>query len=154
MRLFLDTNIMLDHILGRQPFADDAEKLMLLLSLNELEGWCGVSQYTDLFYVLTHGAGKVAPDAAKDSIRLMRTAVHGCSLSDEDAENALDSTWADFEDACIYQMALKVEADALITRDKEGFALSSIPVFDCVQLFVWLREKKGLDYDEITLEAN
>lgn len=151
MRLFLDTNVVLDHVLGREPFAADAAKLMVLMRLGEFEGWCGASQYTDLFYILTKGPGRVPPEAAKKVIRDLRGIVRTCSLSDEDAESALASTWDDFEDGCIYQMALKVRADAIITRNQADFAKSSIRVFDCTELFDYLTATQGITYEEIEL---
>lgn len=149
MRLFLDTNVILDHVLGREPFATDTGKLMVLMRLGEFEGWCGASQYIDLFYILTKGPARVSSETAKNVIRDLRSIVRTCSLSDEDAECALASTWDDFEDGCIYQMALKVRADAIITRNQGDFDRSSIRVFDCAELFDYLANAQGIAYEEI-----
>ena len=40
---------------------------------------------------------------------------------------------------CVYQYALKLEADAIVTRK----------VFDCDELFAYLAEEKGLTYEEM-----
>lgn len=44
-------------------------------------------------------------------------------------------------------MALKVKADAIITRDKDGFARSSIKIRDRDELFEELAAR-GIDYAE------
>ena len=52
-------------------------------------------------------------------------------------------------DACVYQCALKLKADAIITRNRKDFEKSSIRVLDCEELFDYLAEEKGLVYEEI-----
>ncbi len=56
---------------------------------------------------------------------------------------------SDFEDACVYQCARKIRADAIITRNKKDFEKSSIKVFDCEEWFSYLAQSKGLTYEEI-----
>ena len=73
------------------------------------------------------------------------------SLTEADVDAALDSAWDDFEDACVYQCARKIKADAIITRNQKDFARSSIRVFDCDELFAYLEKEKGLVYDFIPL---
>lgn len=60
MKLLLDTNILLDCMMDRQPFAADARKLLILGALGEVDLWMSPSQFTDAFYLLTEG-GKPAP---------------------------------------------------------------------------------------------
>lgn len=48
--------------------------------------------------------------------------------------------------------ALKVKADAIVTRNQEDFEKSSIKVFDCTGLFAYLEEEKGLVYDFVPME--
>ena len=50
------------------------------------------------------------------------------------------------------QCALKVKADAIVTRNQEDFEKSSIKVFDCTGLFAYLEEEKGLVYDFVPME--
>ena len=74
------------------------------------------------------------------------------ALSETDVDAALDSPWSGFEDACVYQCALKVKADAIVTRNQKDFEKSSIKVFDCTGLFAYLEEEKGLVYDFVPME--
>ena len=52
---------------------------------------------------------------------------------------ALDSSFVDFEDALQYYSAMTVNADYIITRNKEDFVHSNLPVFDSTE-FVELVE--------------
>lgn len=57
--------------------------------------------------------------------------------------------WPDFEDACLYQCAKKLRVCAIITRSQADFERSSIPIYDCAELFVRLKDAHGLVYEEI-----
>ncbi|RDB61939.1 PIN domain nuclease [Gordonibacter sp. 28C] len=149
MRFFVDTNIILDYLDERPGFVDSARKLMILGFLQEFELFMSASQATDLFYLLTNGGRASEAESVKKSMRHARQFVRVCSLTEADVDAALDSTWNDFEDACVYQCALKLKADAIITRNQKDFERSSIKVFDCDELFAYLAEEKGLTYEEI-----
>ena len=68
MRLLLDTNILVDFAIRREPYFEDAKKLMLLGYLKEVELWVGSSQMGDLVHVVTEG-GK--PKLAKQAQELL-----------------------------------------------------------------------------------
>ena len=65
-----------------------------------------------------------------------------CPSTEADVDAALDSAWDDFEDACVYQCARRLKADAIITRNQKDFARSSIKVFDCDELFAYLEKRR------------
>ena len=149
MNLFVDTNIIIDYLDERPGFAGSARKLMLLGFLREFDLWMSSSQVIDMFYILTNGGHPSKAEGAKASSREVRKFVRVCSLGEADIDTALDSTWSDFEDACVYQCARKIRADAIITRNKKDFEKSSIKVFDCEEWFSYLAQSKGLTYEEI-----
>lgn len=149
MKLIVDTNIIIDHVKDRGPFGSSAQKLMMLGFLHELELWMSSSQITDAFYLLSDGGKPSLASKVKSGLKGVRAAVRVCSFSEADVDAALDSTWVDFEDACVYQCALRLKADAIITRNQKDFEKSSIKVFDCDELFAYLAEEKGLTYEEI-----
>lgn len=149
MRVFLDTNILLDYFAHRDPFFVSARKLLLFSYVREFETWVSASQITDVFYLLTTGPQKISQEEAKCALRKLRTFVHVCSIGEEEVDAALRSSWDDFEDACVLQAALKVKADAIVTRNKKDFFGSPLRVLDCEELFRFMEEERGLVYDEI-----
>ncbi len=149
MKLLIDTNIFIDFLTYRSPFYELARKLFLVGSLGEFDLSMGAQQATDIFYILTTGPYRMTIDKAREALRYLRQYVQVCSLDALDIDAALDSAWDDFEDACFYQCALKIKADAIVTRNREDFARSSIKVFDCAELFDYLENEKGLVYGEI-----
>ena len=43
-----------DFLLDREPFADDAEQLLLMIALNDIKGFITVKSLMDIHYVLKH----------------------------------------------------------------------------------------------------
>ena len=153
MKLFIDTNIVVDFFAHREGFYDDARKLFLVGALKEYELWIGAVQFTDIFYLLTNSSAeqKLSCAQARQEIIKLRKFIRVSSLTEGDVDEALDSAWEDFEDACVYQCARKIKADAIITRNKKDFEKSSIKVFDCAEWFSYLEETRGLVYEEVEL---
>ena len=54
MTVLFDTCILLDFLLDREPFADDAEQLLLMIALNDIKGFITVKSLMDIHYVLKH----------------------------------------------------------------------------------------------------
>lgn len=149
MKLLMDTNIVIDFFAHRKPFEEVAKKMFILGAIGDFDVWIGASQVTDIFFLLTSGPARLSDADAKLALRRMREHVHVCSLTEADIDAALDSNWSDFEDACVYQCALKVKADAIITRNQKDFEKSSIKVFDCDEFFAYMKNEKGLVYELI-----
>lgn len=151
MKLVIDSNIVIDFLAQRRPFFDSAAKLMTLIYLHEFEAFFSISQASDIFYVLTHGRCKISQQEAKVRIRKLRGFVDVCPLGSVEFDAALNSSWQDFEDACVYQAARSIRADAIITRNQADFEESSIKVFSCEEFFDWLEDEEGVVYEEVDL---
>ena len=57
MRVLIDTNIILDYALIRQPFYDLADCIFVLIEQGQIEGCVSASTFTDLFYILRKPIG-------------------------------------------------------------------------------------------------
>ena len=149
MRLMLDSNIVIDYIKLREPFYASARKLVMLGFLAEHELWFSSAQANDVFYTLTGGGRPSQAAQLKQDLKKMRQGMRICGVNEVQFDAALDSSWVDLEDACVYQCALRLKADAIITRNQKDFEKSTIKVFDCDELFAYLAEEKGFTYEEI-----
>lgn len=150
-KFLLDTNVFVDALAKREPYYESARLLLALGSLGEFELWISSTQATDIFYILSEGGSAKRLEWAKTQMTELRTYVHACSFTEEDIDNALASTWKDFEDACINQVAHKIKPDVIVTGNTKDFVLSDYPVFNCNDLFSWLEQKHGITYEEIQL---
>lgn len=148
MRVLIDTNVALDALARREPYYDKARLLFLMGYAGEVELWMSITQVTDVFYILTEGRRSLGLEGKK-RIRLLRKCVHIVSLGEADIDEALASSWADLEDACVYQAARRAKADFIVTRDIKGFRQSPIRACDCEDFFAYLEEERGIFYDEI-----
>ena len=153
-KLLLDTNVFIDALANREPYAKNAKLILALGLIGEFEIWFSASQATDIFYILSEG-GKASRSAwAKEQLGKLRKFANACAFTDEDIDGALASTWRDFEDACINKVAHKVKPDAVVTGNVKDFALSDFPVFDCDGLFEWIRSRDSVSYCEIAFSAD
>lgn len=51
MRVLLDTNIVLDYLLEREPFLQDAEALFQAIGSEQVVGYVTATTLTDIFYI-------------------------------------------------------------------------------------------------------
>ncbi len=153
MKLMLDTNILVDYLKPRPAFFEPARLLMLCGRLGEFDLWMTSSQMTDLIYILSEGGRKDLMPEVLQGLRGLRQLVGVYPVGPDEVDGMLASPWSDPEDALLYETALSVGADAIITRNKEGFEESALRAMDCEELFQWLERDFGLTYAEMALSA-
>ena len=151
MKLLVDTNVLLDCMLERKPFDKPASLLMFLGEIGEMDLFMSGSQVTDAYYLLTNGGKQGRANIAKRALADARKFIRIAPITEREIDAALDSTWDDIEDACVYQAARSIKANAIITRNQKDFEKSSIKVLDCEEFFTWLKEDKGVEYGEVEL---
>jgi len=63
-RVFIDTNVVLDFLLEREPFVEDAVKLFAKIDAGEIIGCITATTITTIYYIIRKPAAvKVAQDA-------------------------------------------------------------------------------------------
>ncbi len=144
LHVLLDTNVLVDFLLRRPRFYEDARNIITLSTAADYALWMGVSQVTDIFHLATQGR---IPNAAlvKQELAELRKHVHVVPLGEGDVDAMLASPWPDFEDALVWRAADLLRADAIITRDK-GFPTSPIPTMEPSEFFDWLERVHGISY--------
>lgn len=126
MKLLFDTNVILDLLLDRSPFAAAAGRLVARVERRQVDGLLGATTVTTLRYLLRKQlSGEVALDTLRRLLTLFAVApVDGRTLS-----LALDLRFRDFEDAVLHEAARLAGVDALVTRDATDFAAATLPVY-------------------------
>lgn len=148
-KLLLDTNIIVDFLKRREPHFDKCRLLMLGGRVGEFSLWISASQMTDLVYILSNGGNKKALPDTLEKLRMLRTFIHVCAVDDSDVDAMLATTWDDPEDALLVGVALKIHADAIITRDRGFLTTEMVRVHDCPGFFEWLESEMGISYDDV-----
>lgn len=149
-RLFLDTNVVIDYLAHRDPFYEDARKTMLLGALEQAELWTSPSQFSDFFFIVAEGGRASVSADARERLCKLRGFLHVCVMRDADIDAALESGWADLEDALVSRCAVNMGVDYLITRDTHGFEASECAVLTPAEFFERL-QRDGLRYEEVFL---
>ena len=148
-KLLVDTNIVIDFLHHREPYYEQARLLMLAGRVGEFSLWIASSQVTDMIYIMTNGGNKKKVPEVLEKLRALRTFVNVYAVTNADIDKMLATTWADPEDALLVDLALKMRADGIITRDEDFPHTDMIRVQDYPTFFEWLQAEKGVSYAEI-----
>ena len=155
LKVFADTNVILDYFVSRAPFDQEAQLLLFGCAMHDYELWISSSQITDLFYILTHGSSKTSARNTKQTLKTLREHLRVASLTEQDVDHALAMTWDDFEDACVYCAAKRIGAAYLVTRNKKDFIDPAIGIVNPHEFLDVLSTSHGITYhqlDSLTLQ--
>jgi predicted nucleic acid-binding protein len=118
VRLLLDTNVVLDVILARAPWAAEAAALMAAIEAGRADGFVAGHTITTVHYIVAKAAGRqTAATAVSDLLRIVGVV----SMESTDFHHALVLGLADYEDAVQAAACLKVGADFLVTRNAKDY---------------------------------
>lgn len=125
MKLFWDTNVMLDFLGERDPFYISAAKIATLADKRKIKVIVSALSYATISYFLTKYEGL---EKTKDKLRKFKVISEICELDELIIEKGLNSDFSDFEDSLQYFSALRTECDIIITRNGKDFKRSQIAV--------------------------
>lgn len=127
MKVLFDTNVILDVLLDREPFADDAAYLLSKVERSEITGFVGATTITTIHYLATKALGANAAARHIDAILSLFVIA---SVNRLVLESVAKSKFNDFEDAVIHESALHAGAKYIVTRNSIDFKRSQLPVFE------------------------
>ena len=139
MRVFIDTNIILDFLLQREPFFQDAELMFQAIDTGQVVGYVTATTLTDIFYISRRHTRSVeqARQAVSETLAVMVI----CPIDRVVLESAFDSGSVDFEDAIQIFSAITQGLEAIATRDTQGFLSSPVPVLSVRELLQQARQQ-------------
>lgn len=135
LKVLLDTNIIIDVALDRDPFFTDSERVVRLAELNQIEGYISVITFGDMYYVIRKTKGK---DWTLQFLRRMTTFCQIATVDQSAIERALNANFRDFEDAIQHSTAIANNLEAIVTRNSQDFPTDNIQIFtptDLIQQF-------------------
>lgn len=131
MRVLLDTNIIVDDALKREPFWQTSEQVLVLVEQRQVEGFISASTFSDLYYIIRKARGR------DWTITYLRQLVLFCQIANVDSASinmALTSNFKDFEDAIQYSTAVNNNLDAIITRNPRDYPVTTPRIITPEQL--------------------
>jgi predicted nucleic acid-binding protein len=118
VKVFVDTNILLDVLGRREPFYTDSARVWTLAETGQVEGFASAPSLPTLFYLLRRTMGQ---KAARKAVGILRDIFSLVPLDAQITNQAIDADIQDFEDAIQFFSALRCGAGALITRNTKDF---------------------------------
>jgi Predicted nucleic acid-binding protein, contains PIN domain len=136
MRAFLDTNVVCDWLLKREPWRADAESIAERIANGQLVCLVAATTVTNLFYIARKLVGR---DAAAALVGRRLTSFEIWSVDAQVLQAALSVSGGDFEDNVQLIVALEAAADCVVTRDSKGFKGAAIKTLTPNQFLAELR---------------
>lgn len=118
MEILIDTNIILDALLKRSPFDEDAYAVLKMADEKKISAHIAAFAITDIYYFISKNLNH---DDRIKAIKALFNIMNVVSITKQDIEKAMSfPEFTDLEDALQLQSLKKVKGNFIITRD-EGF---------------------------------
>ena len=122
-RVLADSNVALDLILARQPFAKASAELSALAETGVAEAFISAHAVTTIYYVVRRQEGAAfARQALNSLLRVFKVA----AVDDVAIQEALQMPGPDFEDCVTAAAARRSGCSLIVTRDPRGFRASPV----------------------------
>ena len=124
-RIFLDTNVILDFFLEREPFYYDAPKLWAACEEGAVDGYVSALTINNVHYIAQRIKN---PTTAMIAVRGILDVFNVVPLDKELLRRAADLHDRDYEDDIQLQSAVKAGCSHLFTRDPTHFHSKAIAI--------------------------
>ena len=135
MRVLLDVNVLLDAMLQRPPWHQDADAILQAAALGQLTCATTPLSLATIFYV---GRKVVGTAAARAAVRKYLVAFTILPIDKQVLLDADALAGNDFEDNILIAAAVSASLDAIVTRNGADFSHSPIPVWTPSELLARL----------------
>jgi len=124
MKVLIDTNVILDFLLRREPYYSNAAKINILSEKGFICGYISASAVTDIFYVAKRELKN--KDTVLVLIKNILKTTRVAAVTESNIYEALDLDWSDFEDSVQYAAGQSISVNYIITRNPKDFASGHI----------------------------
>ena len=135
MKLFLDTNVLIDFILERQPFYQAAAMIISYAEENKVQICVSSLSLVTTNFICIERC-KMPIEIFRNKINFLRDFMEICSVDNTDI---YDSLWKDFEERVQYYSAKRTNADYIVTRNKKDFEENDIKAITLDETFNLLK---------------
>ncbi|MBL0073894.1 MAG: PIN domain-containing protein [Bacteroidetes bacterium] len=129
-KVFVDTDIILDLLAGREPYYQYAAKLFSLADSGKIEICVSSLTFSNLNYILSK---QFSVAQARKKLLTFKTLVTVLSVNEKVVDLALNSDFKDFEDALQYFTATEFKVTTLLTRNLKDYKKAEIAVLSAEQ---------------------
>lgn len=143
MVILVDTNIIIDALANREPYADDAKRIMEKCAAREITGILAAHSIPNLFYILIKNFSQ---EERRFLLKNLCEIFQISDLNEKKIVAALENNaFSDFEDGLQEECAVESMADYIVTRNPADFKHSRVKVILPDEL---LRELEKINYQK------
>ena len=128
--IFIDSDILLDIFLQREPFYQYGQKLLNKGKNNEIKIYTSALIIANIYYITVKALGK---SEAKDLVNKLLKMLTVLPLEADSISLAMNSNFSDNEDAIQHFIAMRHECEVIITRNLKHYKKSMVPVMSAEQ---------------------
>lgn len=128
MVVLIDTNVVLDYIAKREPYAEHANRIVKMCTLKEINGCVAAHTIINLFFILRN---ELSIKQRKSVLLKMCRVFTVIGIDNTKILSALENdSFNDFEDCLQDECADDFNADYLITRNIKDFKNSKVKAIE------------------------
>lgn len=123
-KILIDTNVLLDYLLEREPFFEDAKNVILLCIKGKIKGCIAAHSISNMFYILRK-------DYTTEERR--KILFNLCEIFDVEGidkikllSGLVNDNFSDFEDCLQMECAKSYGAEYIVTRNVSDYSVSNI----------------------------
>ena len=140
IKIFVDSDIILDLLSKREPHYIHAAQLFTLVDQQKISAFTSPLIFANLHYLLKK---LTSNRSALKSLKKLKTLIDILPIDDRVIEQSLNSEFSDFEDAIQYFTAVNNGIKLLLTRNKAEYRKSKITIATAEEfLKTWQTKKK------------
>ena len=139
MKVLVDTNVIIDFLLTREPFYKASLEVIKKCASREIIGYIAFHSVPNLWYILR----KIPEDRRREWMLNVCQFLQVVGVSHDEVIKAIQmKSFKDFEDCLQYECAKSVGAKYIITRNIQDFINSDIQAILPEDFLVILKEEK------------
>lgn len=139
-KIFLDTNVVIDLLDKREAFYKAAVDIFTLAYKKKIFLYVSPMTYATASYLLR----KRGPEQTKLLLRNFRQLSRVTTADEKVVDEALASSFVDYEDGLQYYSALSKNVEVIVTRNVKDFSSSKLPVMTPDEFLVHYEFQKSL----------
>jgi len=137
-KVFLDTNVILDLLLDRDPFSNDIAEIIELATQKSIELCVSSVTITDTNYIVEKFEGV---KSARQKTKLILEIVTVENVAESTVKKSSGSEFKDFEDGVQNFCAIESKHKVIVTRDIKGFKNSKLAILSPKELLVKIKAR-------------
>lgn len=133
MKIWIDTNIILDVLCNRKGFVENSSSIWKLCETNQIEGYISALSVPNIVYILRK---ELDPEKTMEIIQKLTLIFEVVDLRASDLKNAAEMLTSDYEDAIQMCQAARIHAEHIVTRNIRDFKESSVQALTPAELLL------------------